>query len=127
MPVFGRVSPTIPVADIDRALQFYCGVLGFAVGFSNGDPVSFAVIEQGEAQLHLCVKPAGAGTAHNHVLVDDLDGVYDRLKQAGMTVQQPPKIQPWGLRDLVVADPDGNTFEVAEPVRAQALPLSGGT
>jgi len=91
MPLFGRVSPTIPVADLDRALQFYCGVLGFAVGFTNGDPVSFAVIEQGEAQLHLCVKPAAAGSSHNHVLVDDLDGVFGRLQQAGVAVQQPPK------------------------------------
>jgi catechol 2,3-dioxygenase-like lactoylglutathione lyase family enzyme len=120
MPVFGRISPTIPVADIDRALRFYCEVLGFAVGFTIGDPVSFAVIEQGEAQLHLCVQPAKAGSSHNHVLVDDLDGVYGRLQQAGVAVQQPPMNQPWGLRDLVVADPDGNTFEVAEPVIAPA-------
>jgi uncharacterized glyoxalase superfamily protein PhnB len=36
--------------------------------------------------------------------------------EAGVTVRQPPKIQSWGLRDIVVADGDGNTFEFAEAV-----------
>jgi catechol 2,3-dioxygenase-like lactoylglutathione lyase family enzyme len=46
MAIFGRVVPTIPVTDIDRALRFYRDVLGFDVAFTNGDPVSFAVIKQ---------------------------------------------------------------------------------
>ncbi|HZZ42416.1 MAG TPA: VOC family protein [Tepidisphaeraceae bacterium] len=116
MPNFGRVAPSIPVSDMNLALRFYCDVLGFTVAFTNGDPVSFAVVDQGDAQLHLSVQPAKAGSSHAHLMVDDVDGVYERLRQAAVVVRQPPKVQPWGLRDLVVADPDGNTFEVAEPV-----------
>jgi len=26
---FGRIAPTVAVRDLDRALAFYCGVLGF--------------------------------------------------------------------------------------------------
>jgi catechol 2,3-dioxygenase-like lactoylglutathione lyase family enzyme len=104
----------VPVADFSRALGFYEGVLGFRVGFTNGDPVSFAVIRQGEAELHLRVQPARAGSSHIHMMVNDLDSVYDRLQAAAVPVTQPPKLQPWGLRDLIVADPDGNTFELAE-------------
>ncbi len=51
MARFGRVAPTIPVTDIDHALRFYRDVLGFDVEFTNGDPVSFAVIKQGEAAI----------------------------------------------------------------------------
>ena len=50
------------------------------------------------------------------MIVDDLDSVYERLQEAGAAIKQPPKLQPWGLRDLVVADPDGNTFELAQRV-----------
>jgi catechol 2,3-dioxygenase-like lactoylglutathione lyase family enzyme len=104
------------VADLGRALSFYEDVLGFRVGFTNGDPVSFAVIRQGEAELHLRVQPARAGSSHIHMMVDDLDSVYQRLQAAAVPVKQPPKLQPWGLRDLVATDPDGNTFELAQPV-----------
>jgi catechol 2,3-dioxygenase-like lactoylglutathione lyase family enzyme len=116
MAIFGRVAPTIPVADIQRALAFYCDVLGFTVSLTNGDPVSFAVIRQGGAQLHLAAQPDKAGSSHAHILVDDLDGVYQRLLRACATVRQSPQVQEWGLRDIVIADPDGNTFEIAEPV-----------
>lgn len=44
MPRFGRVAPTVPVTDIDHALRFYRDVLGFVVAFTNGNPVSFAVM-----------------------------------------------------------------------------------
>lgn len=116
MPTFGRVAPTIPVAEMERALRFYRDILGFIVSFTNGDPVSFAVINQGGTQLHLSVQPHQAGSSHVHIPVDDLDALYERLMQAGATVRQAPTLQEWGLRDIVIADPDGNTFEIAEPV-----------
>ena len=120
MPTFGRVAPTIPVADMERALRFYGDVLGFTVSFTNGDPVAFAVVRQGDAQLHLKVEPGKSGSSHAHILVDDLDGVYERLVQAAAAVRQAPQVQEWGLRDIVFADPDGNTFEIAEPVKEPA-------
>jgi catechol 2,3-dioxygenase-like lactoylglutathione lyase family enzyme len=120
MSKFGRVAPTIPVTDIDHALRFYRDVLGFDLAFTNGNPVSFAVIQQGDAQLHLSVQPGKAGSTHAHIMVDDLDGIHDALRQGGIPIRQPPTVQPWGLRDLVVADPDGNSFEIAEPVSEPA-------
>ena len=114
MSNFGRVAPTIPVADMNRALQFYCDVLGFTVTFTNGSPVSFAVIKQGDAELHLGVQPGKAGSSHAHLMVDELDPVYERLQRARADIRQAPKVQEWGLRDIVIADPDGNTFEIAE-------------
>lgn len=116
MATFGRVAPTIPVTDIVRALGFYHDVLGFDVTFTNGDPVCFAIINQGAAQLHLSVQPDQAGSAHAHLMVDELDEIHEALKQASIPIRQRPMVQPWGLRDLVVADPDGNTFEIAEPI-----------
>lgn len=116
MPIFGRVAPTVPVTDIERSLRFYRDLLGFEVQFTNGEPVSFAVLKQGSAELHLVVQSGKTGSLHAHLMVDDLDVVFERLQRAGATIRQPPQIQPWGLRDIVIADPDGNTFEIAQPV-----------
>lgn len=115
MPNFRRVAPSIHVADLDRAVAFYRDALGFRLECVDEPPVR-AVVTQGDAVLHLDRSSDRAGTSRTHLLTDDLDGVHDRLRQAGATVLQPPTVQPWGLRELVVADPDGNVFELAQPV-----------
>ena len=116
MPQFRRVAPSVYVSDLDRALRFYRDGLGFALEHID-DPPARAVVTQPAAVLHLDLNPAKAGTSTVHMLTDDLDGVCERLKNAGVPLQQPPTVQPWGLRDIAVADPDGNVFELAEPVR----------
>jgi catechol 2,3-dioxygenase-like lactoylglutathione lyase family enzyme len=105
---------------MQRALEFYRDILGFSVVFCNGSPVSFAVLRQDAAQIHLCVRPESAGMCHTHVMLSDLDLLHSKLMEAGMVVRQPPTAQPWGLRDIVVADEDGNTFEFAELIGVPA-------
>jgi lactoylglutathione lyase len=116
MPTFSRVAPSIYITDMDRALIFYRDGLGFSLLFVD-DPPRRIVVNHGSAVLHLDIEPAKAGTSRTHMLVEDLDGVINRLAKAGIKLLQPPTVQEWGLRDLWVADPDGNVFELAEPVR----------
>ena len=120
MVPFGRVTPSIYVRDMARSLEFYRDILGFSVAFTNGSPVSFAVLKQDAAYLHLSVRSEDAGSCHTHIMVSGLDSFYDRLVGAGVLVRQPPKVQPWGLRDIVLADIDGNTFEFAELITEPA-------
>ena len=101
---------------MDRAIRFYRDVLGFSLACMDEPPVR-AVVMQGSAVLHLDLERARAGSSRTHIMVDDLDGVCERLRQAGVTLLQQPTIQEWGLRDIAVADPDGNVFELAEPAR----------
>jgi catechol 2,3-dioxygenase-like lactoylglutathione lyase family enzyme len=116
MVTFGRVAPSIYVRDLQRSLGFYCDVLGFSVVFTNGAPICIAVMKREAANLNLCLQPERAGSCHAHILLTGLDSFYASLVEAGISVRQPPKVQEWGLRDIVVADPDGNTFEFAEVV-----------
>jgi catechol 2,3-dioxygenase-like lactoylglutathione lyase family enzyme len=116
MVTFGRVAPSIYVRDMQRSLDFYCDVLGFSVVFTNGLPICFAVLKRDAANVNLCLQPGRAGMCHAHILLTGLDSFYASLVKAGVLVRQPPKVQEWGLRDIVVADADGNTFEFAEVV-----------
>ena len=114
MVTFGQATPSIYVRDMRRSLEFYCDVLGFSNVFTNGSPVCFALLQRDAACVHLSLRPEHAGTCHAHIMLSDLDSFYDGLVSAGATVRQPPMAQEWGLRDIVAADPDGNTFEFAE-------------
>ena len=40
--------------------------------------------------------------------VDDVDEEYIRLKEIGVTIIDPPKLQPWGAKNMRFLDPDGN-------------------
>ena len=116
MPIFSRVAPSIFISDLDRAIQFYRDGLGFT--FDNIDePPARAVVTQGAAVLHLDLQPAKAGTSRTHMMVDDLDTIFTRLQSKNAKLLQAPTVQVWGLRDIIVADPDGNVFELAEPLK----------
>lgn len=40
--------------------------------------------------------------------VEDVDAEYERLLQLGVTIVEPPKLQPWGAKNMHFLDPDGN-------------------
>ncbi len=62
-------------------------MLGFTVSFTNGDPIRFAVIRQGAAELHVGVDPERAGTAHAHLMVDRLDPLHFEVRRSMSNVR----------------------------------------
>lgn len=70
---FGRMAPTVPVSDIDRAVDFYTGVLGFSKVFENGSPVGFVILEKDASELHLSLFKGHKATGQNvaHLMVQD--------------------------------------------------------
>ncbi len=40
--------------------------------------------------------------------VDNVDDEYERLKQIGVNIIDPPTTRPWGARNMHFCDPDGN-------------------
>src|SRR5262249_375393 len=60
-------------------------------------------------------KQAAWGPTHVEIETADLDGLYQQLRDAGITPQSPPSKKPWDIvRDFVVIDPDGHVIEFGE-------------
>jgi lactoylglutathione lyase len=118
----------IVVADLDRALKFYCEVLGLPLGHRSGP---FAQLATGVTRVALYERPAMAETLGRELQppaldapgfelgfkVDDCDIAYDELVSAGATPAVPPTDRPWGQRTAYVRDPDGNLVELAQDLR----------
>jgi catechol 2,3-dioxygenase-like lactoylglutathione lyase family enzyme len=121
-----RLVPELDVADLDRSLAFYIGVLGFRVLFDRPEE-RFAYLDL--AGVHLMLEEAAGpgrrfrtaplehpfGRGMNLMIeVPEVDRLYDRVKIAGFTIVIPLE-ERWyrqddvenGLRQFVVADPDG--------------------
>lgn len=116
--VFGRVAPTVSVTDIDRALAFYVGVLGFEKVFENGQPVGFVILERDRAEIHLALDPSHRASRQNvaHLMISDADALHAHLTAHGVPIVKAIRDADYGLRTFVFADPDGNCIDTGHEV-----------
>ncbi|WP_051807607.1 VOC family protein [Actinoplanes subtropicus] len=56
-------------------------------------------------------------TSVTQVFVDDVVAACGRAAEAGGTVLEEPRERPWGVREAVLADPEGQTWVVCEHLR----------
>jgi predicted enzyme related to lactoylglutathione lyase len=115
--------------DAARSQAFYRDVLGLAVHREFGPPehrglVFFLGNGLLEVSGHADERPRGTAL---WVQVRDLAAEVDRLAAAGVPVVAPPALQPWGLREATVTDPDGVAIVLVEvpadhPLRADVRP-----
>jgi lactoylglutathione lyase len=113
------------VEDLDRALGFYCDLLGMPLGHRSGQ---FAQLATGVTRVALYERPAMAATLGRDLeppsrdapgfelgfKVDDCDAAFDELVAGGATPAVPPTDRPWGQRTAYVGDPDGHLVELAQ-------------
>jgi predicted enzyme related to lactoylglutathione lyase len=106
---------SIPVADQDRALEFYIDTLGFTLQTDQPMGPGQRWIEvrppQGEAGIALVTPPGHAnriGTFTGLSLdCDDVQKTYDELTARGVEFAKPPKAESWGV-SAIMKDSEGN-------------------
>jgi len=118
----------LEVADLDRSLDFYTGVLGFTVRkrepFRDGRDL--VVTEQGLGLVAQAADGSQAGgeqggrrglehrgLEHLCFAARGVDALADRARAAGHTVVRGPGPGPYG-HTVYIEDPDGNQVELAE-------------
>jgi len=126
-----QVSMRYIVEDVDAAIDFYTGLLGFTVDVHPGP--GFAAISRGDLRLLLST-PVGRGGAAQpmpdgrvpepggwnriQLIVDDLDAEVTRLQRAGASFRN-DIVAGFGGRQILLDDPSGNPIELSEPPRGQ--------
>jgi len=120
-------EPQLLVTDINRSCEFFREKLGFSLVFSYGDPPYYAQVARDAARLNLrCVDGhVIAATARDReellsasmtvATADEIKLLFLEFQSAGVTFHQRLKKQPWGARNFVVRDPDGNLLLFAGP------------
>lgn len=116
-------NPVFVVADVEQSLTWYWDFFGFEASYvnrpSDGSPANYAVLKRNEISIHLLLyeeAPHGLSSpVQAQCLIDgDIDQLFERVKARGAAVRQPPKNQPWGHRDFMAADPDGNILWISQ-------------
>jgi catechol 2,3-dioxygenase-like lactoylglutathione lyase family enzyme len=125
----GRTIPALPARDVAASVAFYRDRLGFETLHHDG---GFAVVARGDAVIHLWesgdeswrerddlrARPVCsgaesfiAGTASCRIEVDDVDALYDELKQHDVlhpVSRDGVDDTDFGTHEFSTLDPDGN-------------------
>ena len=132
------VTPYLLYEDVDAALSF----LGKAFGFTEvlrytGEEgyVNHAEMSVGDGKIYLSdpgeqyrnPKKLGSETVGIYVLVDDVDGHFERARAAGAEIREEPVDEVYGERRYTAYDPEGHCWYFAQPIREVAPEEWGAT
>lgn len=107
---------TFYVSDLKQAIKFYEKTLGLEKKYEYSSYVGF---ECGGVEIGLIPKltkeqKAGPLSPSVEFLVDDVEKVYNELKDKGVKFIKELHEEPWGGRQATFTDPDGNILEIAQ-------------
>jgi uncharacterized glyoxalase superfamily protein PhnB len=120
-------EPQLFVTDIKRSCEFFQQKLGFSLVFSYGKPPYFAQVARDAARLNLrrVEQPViqSRGRDREELLsvsmtvatADEIKLLFLEFQSAGVAFRQTLKKQPWGAKNFIVKDPDGNLLLFAGP------------
>jgi predicted enzyme related to lactoylglutathione lyase len=104
-------------SDLDRSLAFYGGTLGLAVAREFGEGAGRGVVYFAGGGLIEVVGSASAPGGGSIVLwlqVRSLESTVAELVERGVGVVRPPVLEPWGLLEAWIDDPDGLRIHLVE-------------
>ena len=122
-------EPQLFVTDIKRSLEFFREKLGFSIVFSYGEPPYYAQVGRDAARLNLryVERPVIESTVRDReellsvsmtvATAEEIKLLFLEFQSAGVAFYQTLKKQPWGAKNFVVKDPDGNLLLFAGPAR----------
>ncbi|HTC04033.1 MAG TPA: VOC family protein [Xanthobacteraceae bacterium] len=115
------------VADIKASCDFFTQKLGFSIVFVYGEPPFYAQVKRDHGCINLrCLdRPAidPALRERESLLSSDMGvNTHEEIKQLflefranGVTFFQTLRKEPWGAKNFIVKDPDGNLLLFAGP------------
>ena len=106
------------VKHFKKCFAFYKDVLGLKAFFVNPDR-EVALFKVGGRELLLHGghkgKPA-AGPLHIHFEARDIRAAVRNLKKKGVKFHEPVAKRPYGVYETSFSDPDGNRFDLVQPI-----------
>lgn len=125
------VTTVVFVPDLAKCTTFYQDTLGLQCKGSDPDSAVFILEDRYLILLSVTAAADLISSQANALLiegsprgllaasVEDIDADYETLSAKGVTFLRPPTNQPWGLRTAHFADPEGNLWEINQPIEAK--------
>jgi len=115
---YTALRPILRTNQFDETITFYTGILGFTVG---GQSDEWASLHKDEVEIMISKpnlhvpfdQPAFTGSLYLNT--DDLDGLWDKVKDQASICYQPENFE-WGMREFAIYDNNGYTLQFGQPL-----------
>lgn len=123
------VIPQLRITNAEKSLRFYVDGLGFEVDwkhrFAPGMPLFAQLTREGQT-IFLTEHRGDCQTGGAvYFVVPDVDACAEDFRLRGIPPTSDPEDAPWGRREMLIVDPDGNRLRFANPL-ASGEPLRAG-
>ena len=120
-------EPELFVADINASSDFFVSKLGFAVAFTYGEPPFYGQVRRDGARINLrCVdrpvidpelrdREQLLSAALTVATSEEIKQLFLEFQAAGVCFFQTLRREPWGARNFIIRDIDGNLLLFAGP------------
>ena len=120
-------EPQLFVADIKASCDFFIQKLGFTLEFTYGEPPFYAQVKRDGARINLrCVdrpvidpelrdRESLLSAAMTVESAEEIKQLFLEFQSAGVAFFQTLRREPWGAKNFIVKDPDGNLLLFAGP------------
>ncbi|HYU15112.1 MAG TPA: glyoxalase superfamily protein [Candidatus Acidoferrum sp.] len=100
--------PIFNVRSLRESQRYYRDQLGFKIDWEYGEPPDFGSVSRAQSVIFMCQGCQGTPGAWTMLFAQDVDRLYEEFRRRKAIIKMPPTDRPWGLREMHVADPDGN-------------------
>ena len=121
-----QIHSTVPVIctdDIQRSLSYYTQVLGFLPDFEFGEPVVYAGVKSGDAEIYFSYDPDFISVIKEKkinpeifIWLTDADNLFKQHVANGAEIAETISDRPWGARQYVIKDINGYHLKFAQPL-----------
>ena len=108
--------PIVNVRDLRASQRYYRDALGFKIDWEYGHPPDFSSVSRGDSVIFLCQGCQGPPGTTAMMFARNVDRLHDELVQRKAIIKMPPRDMPWGLREMQVADLDGNIMRIGSAI-----------
>lgn len=115
-----RLIPMLPVRSMPASVDFYCGMLGFAVETRNDD-WGWAMLRFDECRLmvdqSINAHPGQFRDAILYLYPEDVVAYHEQVRKNGLAVPE-LNVTFYGLTEFRINDPDGNRLWIGQSTSA---------
>ena len=122
-----KITPVLVVDEIEKSLSFWVDRMGFTktVEVPEGNRLGFVILVHGDAELMLqtlesarkdapSLVPKGSPASFLYIEVSNFDEVRGKLQGYPIALE---RVSPYGMREVGVQEPSGNTVIFASPAK----------
>lgn len=110
------ITPILYCSDIQKSFAYYIEKLGFEKRFDWGSPTDFGAVRRDNVEFFLCLKNQSNPGSWMCINVDNVDEYYEFIKERGANILSAPGDKEWFMREMLVADPDGNVIRFGHSI-----------